>query len=320
MKKTILAIVSAFVTAWAWVKHVITWPARRRRRGTQFDGWGFAVGSVRGIRDFRVDVDGTLTGVTVQESWKAGENKAHCISMWGPPKLMALLAKGTTVIKRPADMDADCSCGYYAYFKAKWRSYSFGHGERTIPGVIEGYGKVNLGAKGFRAEKARILGITFSQPWERPGSWDRIPSHAFWACFGLGTLSADVVQLATGGGAWGSMVFDTLFWGTMGGLHAWSWRDIRRARRAAKHGCPQGDSHTEPPQVRSPLPGVLKGFTFARGANCRCTFRMWRASQAVSSELTEKIRAQYPELKVFDSIDEMVKAYPLDEAPAREAS
>jgi hypothetical protein len=320
MKKTILAIVAAFVAAWVWAKRVVTWPERRRRTGPQFDGWGFAVGSVRGIRDFRVDVDGTLTGVSVQEEWKAGENKAHCISVLAPPTLIALLGKGTSVIKMPADMDADCSCGYYAYFKAKWRGYTFGHGERTIPGVVEGYGKVNLGAKGFRAEKARILGITFDQPWERPGSWDRTTSHAFWACFGIGTLGVDCYGLVSGHGDWAGAAFDVLFWGAMGGLHAWAWIDIRRARRAAKHGCPQGDSHAEPPRVRTPLPGSLKGITFVRGANCRCTWRMLRAAQTVSPALTEKIRAKYPEIKVFDSIDAMVKAHPLDEPPAREAS
>lgn len=321
MKKIIATLVYSLALAWAWVKHIATWPARslarRRRSGPPFDGWGFAVGSVRGVRDFRVDADGTLTGVTVQETWKAGENKAHCISIWGPPKLMQLLAKGTMTIKKPADMDADCSCGYYAYFKAKWRAYSFGHGERTLPAVIEGYGKVNLGSKGFRAEKAKILGITFNQPWERPGWWDRTPMHWFFVMWSLGTLLGDGVGVALGSHGWVTIGVDLLFWGAMGWLHLWACIDIRRARRAAKHGCPQGDSHTEQPKIRNPLPGPFSGIPFVRGTNCRCTWRMLRASQTVSSELTDKIRAKYPELKVFDSIDAMVKAYPLDEPPAR---
>lgn len=49
--------------------------------------------------------------------------------------------------------DPACQCGFWAYDEAGFTP----HG--SVVGVIEGYGKVTVGTKGFRAEKARIVGL-----------------------------------------------------------------------------------------------------------------------------------------------------------------
>lgn len=53
----------------------------------------------------------------------------------------------------------ECTCGFYAYHQGSvgtgtHRGYP-GHGQ--LMGIIEGYGTVVVGTKGFRAEKARIV-------------------------------------------------------------------------------------------------------------------------------------------------------------------
>lgn len=55
----------------------------------------------------------------------------------------------------PSDhrFDPDCQCGFWAYDEAGFKP----HG--VVIGVIEGYGKVTVGTKGFRAEKARIAAL-----------------------------------------------------------------------------------------------------------------------------------------------------------------
>ena len=57
-------------------------------------------------------------------------------------------------------MDPDCTCGFYAYWRYTddhWPLWSL-RGLRIV-GVIEGWGRVTIGAKGFRCEKAKVLAV-----------------------------------------------------------------------------------------------------------------------------------------------------------------
>lgn len=49
--------------------------------------------------------------------------------------------------------DPACNCGFWAYDEAGFKP----HG--SVVGVIEAFGKTTIGTKGFRAEKARIVGL-----------------------------------------------------------------------------------------------------------------------------------------------------------------
>lgn len=48
-----------------------------------------------------------------------------------------------------------CKCGFYGYYTGSldWAS------NKTVSGIVEAFGKVELGPRGFRAEKAKILAI-----------------------------------------------------------------------------------------------------------------------------------------------------------------
>ena len=50
---------------------------------------------------------------------------------------------------------AECKCGFYAYYTG---SLDFASNS-TVSGIVQGYGKVAWGDRGFRAEKVKILAI-----------------------------------------------------------------------------------------------------------------------------------------------------------------
>lgn len=155
-------------------------PAGRSRPGAAgiegFDGAGarefsFAVGSVRGLRqwDFPVsralnrcldddrippgpgvlltpDDPPLLKGVTGGR-WTSGVNRAHCNNHKEhvPPVEFDELHGG------------ECGCGYWAYWTPRdmqdWRS------SLPVWGIVEGSGRVLIGEKGFRCQRARILAL-----------------------------------------------------------------------------------------------------------------------------------------------------------------
>lgn len=105
-------------------------------------------GSVRGYRWWGLAPGGQLLGM--HAPWTDGENTAACLSLRRtgggyppahPPD--AVPAKG-------------CHCGFYAFWTVQPQ---FVTGLPPVLGVIEGYGRVRSGTKGFRCGKARILAV-----------------------------------------------------------------------------------------------------------------------------------------------------------------
>lgn len=133
---------------------------------SDYDGIDFALGTVRGFRRWKVDVAGTLKPVSYysSHSWGPGENHAECGCSPSSEQLPKI--EGEDWKERNLRVEAwrdtatfeDMSCGFYAYFDGK---DSGGHGstDPNISGVIEGYGEVLIGTKGFRAKKARIIAL-----------------------------------------------------------------------------------------------------------------------------------------------------------------
>lgn len=163
---------------------------------SDFGGWGFAMGSVRGHRVWRVDALGRLTGVTYKKVWTPGENESACLAgesqgyitgMVGsagriqayisaydptfrstyftppPPPLSRYEVSSDLKVKHKPE---SCQCGYYAYFAEQDTNPYDEEDQPIISGVIDAYGKVVLGGKGFRAEKAKITALCI--PDDRP--------------------------------------------------------------------------------------------------------------------------------------------------------
>lgn len=153
---------------------------------SQFSDRPFAIGSMFGIRSFRVRADGTLTGVVYQSRWHAGVNDGECRSLnrgsylarsgasmaelsWAMEKLNASLQRRVLLKKRPKPWsppphtigELGCTCGYYAYFHDAYNPH---HHPGNMLGIIEGFGVMTVGSRGFRCAKARIRALIVEHP------------------------------------------------------------------------------------------------------------------------------------------------------------
>lgn len=137
---------------------------------SDFQGIELALGSVQGYRSWRVEVDGKLKALHQTGLWMPGENKAECLAY--PNKDVVPEIEGEdwrdTKKRREAwradHQMIDCAHGFYAYFNASQLETN----APSIHGVVEGYGEVLIGTKGFRATRARIIALcleSFSGIW-----------------------------------------------------------------------------------------------------------------------------------------------------------
>lgn len=151
----------------------------------QFSDRPFAIGSLFGIRSFQINRSGELTGVVHPKTWHEGTNEAICASTaqafrqlgvamsvnaeqmsWCFMKMSADM-NGRVLLKKrqkPKSLEPvshtigslNCSCGYYAYFD---RGHNPHHKQGNILGIVEGFGVMTVGSRGFRCSKARIRAL-----------------------------------------------------------------------------------------------------------------------------------------------------------------
>ena len=145
---------------------------------TQFSDRQLHVGSLYGLRAFVVSGSGWLCGVNYHYPWQPGENVAEChrgstSEYWR--RVMSDLVRAGAAEWIPPDhgqtevphelVALDCTCGYYAYYDGSNDHLSqVGWTLRPesgprVAGIIEGYGRVVAGTRGFRAEKARLRAV-----------------------------------------------------------------------------------------------------------------------------------------------------------------
>lgn len=139
----------------------------------QFSSLGFAPGTVRGTRAFRVTNSGQLTGVFYDHTWTVGVNKAACrygenagvawvglamrkaTQMGRPiPYFVADVREKLAEKREPHGLDT-CQHGFYGYYDGSNDYYKAG----MVMGVIEGWGETVIGTRGFRCMRARIVGL-----------------------------------------------------------------------------------------------------------------------------------------------------------------
>lgn len=120
-------------------------------------------GALRGYRCWRLRHEGLLHSVSVENSWDRGELTATCLSgslnlPHDPPE------------RSPVQ---GCTCGIYAtHCPGLERGYGVPEPPHvppsapnvSIPGVVEAWGQVRLGTRGFRAEHARIVALGIADP------------------------------------------------------------------------------------------------------------------------------------------------------------
>lgn len=137
----------------------------------EFNGIEFAAGSVVGARSFNIDDLGRLTGVNFPQVWRPGENEAKCLRDSAPHGMTAAgvyqamglipppwLSQAVQPVEPKPDLPHSmekCSHGFYAFYDGS-NDY---REQANISGVIEGYGEVVIGTRGFRCMKAKILAL-----------------------------------------------------------------------------------------------------------------------------------------------------------------
>lgn len=144
-----------------------------------FGGYGFAAGSVHGIRSFRVDVWSRLLSTAHPYVWRPGEHVMSCAREGMPNSLFSGWIQVTYATtsplhsrkkgKAPAEdvhtcaglEDEGCGKGLYGYWGEQENEYCT---EGTLEGIIQAYGKVIMGTRGFRAEKAHVVALTVPPP------------------------------------------------------------------------------------------------------------------------------------------------------------
>lgn len=103
---------------------------------------------------------GSLRGIFMTDwVWGSGVNHARC--MYESYTAMR--------VHNPAVIKADCDCGFWAYTNG---DHYLSVGGPAALGVVEAWGRVVVGPDGFRAEKARIVGLCFPTP--RPEQDDEV--------------------------------------------------------------------------------------------------------------------------------------------------
>lgn len=143
---------------------------------SEFSDRPFVAGSLIGTRSFRIDQLGRLTGVVHRTVWRPEVNFAiHQANLFSggmfSTSYMNQLFFGAYVgdptRAKPVEVEAkvehkagtlNCNCGFYAYFDNADNPYH-GPTQGVIRGLIEGFGVVTVGSRGFRSEKAVLKAL-----------------------------------------------------------------------------------------------------------------------------------------------------------------
>jgi len=140
-------------------------------------------GHVVGIRAMLMEEGGRLYSPQQHYLWSHGENKAGCLYFSGVAKpvtqlrMYSMTSNGVIIsasersVTRADHVVAkkDCTCGFYAYFDDD-NAHSYLPGYDGIYAIVKGYGRVTYGTHGFRAEKMELLALvkTGWDPHEEP--------------------------------------------------------------------------------------------------------------------------------------------------------
>lgn len=113
-----------------------------------YSGTELVPGKLRGYRIWRIPSSKRLVlkSTNATYEWEPGDNRATCDNIH---------------IKYSAAPTPYCACGFYAKYKSnspEFLGMAISSASSVI-GVIDAWGKIQLGTKGFRAQYARIVAI-----------------------------------------------------------------------------------------------------------------------------------------------------------------
>lgn len=138
-----------------------------------FDGssdFDFAVGSVRGLRQWKLPFDAELDNIMATDArpdpaalWPPGTPPPLLVGVAGgawQPGVNHAKCKNFPEHVPPVEYDearkSECGCGFWAYWGLTDKDW---HDALPVFGIVEGTGRTLIGSKGFRCEKAQILAL-----------------------------------------------------------------------------------------------------------------------------------------------------------------
>lgn len=244
-----------------------------------FDNVEFAAGAMTGRRAFNLDQSGFLRGPVFPAAFGPGDNTAKCHA--GSYGLTPMLTRSNGAVDHKPG-SKKCACGFYAYYDATQSEYDqYSH----VVAVIEGFGRVTIGDRGFRCEKARVVAVVKPPEVLARQSWPKVKKalqikhrstwlmpllilwNIAWAAFGAYTQS------------WWTVGVN----GTIAVLCTPLWWAVRRRERQQ---------------------------AIAKAQN-----RMLYIGKPWMTAAWDKFTKNYPDVKQYDSVREMVAAHPLTEPP-----
>lgn len=293
--------------------------------------------SITGVRSFRVDKLGRLTGVTHTKVWRPGLNTATCPHL--PIKAKATaedLDAATEAVRAFGQAQPDpysssmlraltgftihaterkkvdkghrpggfgCECGYWAYF-ADPDEFS---DEHTLTGIVSAQGVVTVGSKGFRAEKAEVVALVeprregqsdeSSTIWQRWSDW--IYEHQYgWQDTTLVTALTGVVLIAI------ALSIISLTGGA--GIEA-SWTALALALSSLA-GWLIRNRGVESGRKRHAQQALTIRFTPFDST----------PREPVTPERWEAVRRNYPDVPTYPSLKAALRDFPLSEPPKPE--
>lgn len=122
------------------------------------------MGHILGIRGFKLDTMGRLTGYAYPVVWTPGENVSVCrrkkviCSNNSYSNYHDHTSRCYTIDPCDGKIE-DCVHGFWAYFD-DFDTQAEKIAKTSYSAVIRGYGRTVIGDKGFRSEKAEILAVS----------------------------------------------------------------------------------------------------------------------------------------------------------------
>src|SRR5690606_3423459 len=212
-----------------------------------------------------------------------------------PVRLPPLPERWVACYRREDHSPATCeTCGFHGFTDPGARDYEV-PGDRNVVGVIEAFGKITRGTRGFRAEKARIVGLALPRKrWREVRR--RIDRASFWLVrhpwVNLIAVLASFALIVGNIALWDSLLAP-VFGGLLGLIFG-------RLFLVAVTGKRWGTRIWAPPGTQY-HPG-------RRGA------ARWTIA-AEEPDLFERVRANYPEVQIFRSRRGLVRAFGIHTPP-----
>lgn len=301
---------------------------------SDFSDRPLVAGSLTGLRAFKADRLGRLTGVTHAEVFRPDENNAVCRKAsarltgipegaraemtytstltWQPMETAAItvtLDDGSQEVFRsveelerryPPKTDsehqvAERDCACGFYAYFDGKNDYNGSTDAAVQALIEGYGVCTVGSRGFRASKARLVAFVDPHGSEPEEAPDDEPRRHWWTPFGR-VWNAFWLTVSIIGLALG-IVADNLVTIGLNAASIGMWSAIiwgPKARKAWKEWRSGGHNYS-----------THVTFSYA-GA---------RSPQPISEVRWARVRANYPDVPVYPSLKAALAEHPLTVPP-----